>query len=244
MLRQAEGIRISDPLVIAFGHKAKRGKDTAAQHIIENRTAPFLNIKRYAFADDLKREVNAAAEEHGGMLGLFDQLTRVGAPLPGLRFLKLPLSVAYDPSPDMTDPLSPLGKQRKLLQWWGTEYRRNNFHRMYWVKSVNNAIFTDRPDIALITDMRFMSEVVWVNSMRGYTVRVDRVGFPDLDTNPEHDSEHELDSYTYNFEINVRDGDLEILKEDALTVFDMILKHVSVDPIDLEGARVVEQAAA
>ena len=43
-------------LVIGFGHKARQGKDTAVQAIIDAKSGEW-NVKRYAFADSLKEEV-------------------------------------------------------------------------------------------------------------------------------------------------------------------------------------------
>lgn len=44
------------PIIIGFGHRARRGKDTAAQAIIESRGDKY-SIRRVGFADALKREV-------------------------------------------------------------------------------------------------------------------------------------------------------------------------------------------
>lgn len=212
-------------LIIGLGYKARRGKDTAARAIIEARGKQF-DIRRYAFADALKREVNTAAETAGGMLALFTQLATHGAPLPNGATLQFPEWVGYDRNADMTDPLCPLGKQRKLLQWWGTDYRRNRCDRFYWVRRLKEQLELEQPQVALLTDLRFQNEFLWVKANGGFTVRVDRAGFTDLSSEG-HTSEHELDGVTFDFNIEVADGSVDELKSDSVTVFDMILNLIT-----------------
>ena len=74
-----------DSVIIGFGFRARSGKDTAVAEIIKQRgllpeTSTYnifknhqerYDIRRYAFADALKREVNAEAVKAGGMENLF-----------------------------------------------------------------------------------------------------------------------------------------------------------------------------
>lgn len=203
-----------ETLVIAFGHKARHGKNTATRAIVDARGDKY-DIREYAFANALKREVNEAAEKHGGMLALFTHLARHS---------RLPSWVQYEPSPDMSDPLCPLGKQRTLLQWWGTEYRRAE-DPYYWVKQLKKTLEAERPRVALISDMRFLNEAAWVIKDKwNRTVRVDRHGFQDIATSS-HQSEHELDKFKYHYELNVQDGNVEELRKDAVWIFD----HIAVE---------------
>ena len=61
-------------LIIAFGHKAENGKDTAVQAIIEARDKNLgrgeYTIKRYGFADALKAEVEGKEEEFAAKYGV------------------------------------------------------------------------------------------------------------------------------------------------------------------------------
>jgi hypothetical protein len=120
-----------DTIVISFGHKMRHGKDTAIAAIVANRADKY-DVRRYAFANPLKQEVNEGAEKAGGMEQFITQLRSTH---------NLPEWVTYDPNPDMSDPLCPLGKQRTLLQWWGTEYRRAS-DSYYWVKKLYRTIQT------------------------------------------------------------------------------------------------------
>jgi hypothetical protein len=222
---------MDDTLIIGFGHKTKRGKDTAVQHIIENRGGKF-DVRRYAFADALKREANAMAESVGGMYALYNLLllNRIEGAPPLIFADGRP--VKYDPNPPMDDPLSPLGKQRELLQWWGTEFRRKR-QPYYWIQKLAKTLDSEKPKIALISDMRFPNEAGWVEAKYGTTVKCDRIGYKDIGDVAVHESETALDSWVFNYEIQVMDGDIEELKRGALQVFDMITEQMS--PPDISG---------
>ena len=140
-------------VVIGFGHRARSGKDTVAQMIKQYRgitdpadfevgafdlRAPTYDIRIYSFAGELKREVNENAEKSGGMIRLFDNGLRMegaGYWQTNGNILPLPEWVQYDPNAPMDDPLCPYGKQRALLMWWGTEFRRS-INPDYWVQKL------------------------------------------------------------------------------------------------------------
>jgi hypothetical protein len=162
-------------VVIGFGYKARSGKDTAVGEIIKQRgltvdavmgkTTERYDVRRYAFADALKREVNNAALKAGGMRELFSKLP-----------FDAPSWVRYDLDAPMDDPMCPLSKQRSLLQFWGAEYRRAQ-DPDYWVRQLANTIELEKPQIALVSDLRFPNEMQFV-LQHGETVRVDRDGLP------------------------------------------------------------------
>lgn len=240
-------------LILGFGHRACRGKNAAAQAIADERGGRY-NIHQYSFATELKKEANAAAVSAGGMLELF----KAGGVTEGFgigkHFTCFPEWVVYDTEPDMTDPLCPLGKQRKLLQWWGTEYRRAQ-HPAYWVKKLFKTIDAEKPQVALVTDVRFFNELFALKEKRpdrvGYCIRIDREGFDDSATNSGHVSEQELDAALvgdprgYDFGITVRDGDLDELLKNAVYLFDLIcesLRPPSAEDFTLEAIEAAEQA--
>ncbi len=206
-----------ESLLIAFGYKARHGKDTAVQAILDAYGKTY-DVRRYALADALKREVNMAAEQAGGMYALMEQMHATG---------QLPITVQYELNADMTDPLCPLGKQRALLQWWGTAYRRKQ-DPFYWVRKLRDTLLEERPAIALISDMRFMNEVQFVKGCDGKLVRCDRLYCSDLliAGQSEHVSETELDSLpekSWDYIIQVPDGRVDELRRDACFVFEDIL---------------------
>jgi len=223
-------------LIVGLGHKARRGKDTATQAIIDAYGAQH-DIRRFAFGDALKHEVNAAALQAGGMFNLFQELTLHGAPLPNGKRLTLPDWVKYEANPVLDDPLCPLGKQRTLLQWWGSEYRRNACDKFYWVKALKAVLEVEQPTVALVPDVRFLNEYAWIKANGGFTIRCERTGFPDLETNSNHHSEHELDAVIFDYTITVNEGEVDVLKADAVTVFNMIVHSLTMqeetEPVDV-----------
>lgn len=209
-------------LIIGFGHKARNGKDEAIKAIIA--ANPDVHIKRYGFGDALKREVNAAAMAAGGMEKL---LAQGGVPDDrygqlSTCFVPFSSNVVFHPDAPTDDPLCPLGKQRTLLQWWGTEYRRAQDPN-YWVQKTMEMIAQDAPDVALICDVRFPNEAEGIRAAGGYIVRVRRLGY--VSDVPQHVSETALNGYgpmSWDAVIDVPDGQLELLKEDAVNTFEFI----------------------
>lgn len=210
-------------LVFGFGHRARHGKNAAAEAIKEARGDQF-DIRIYGFGDELKREVNKSASNSGGMRALFSEGLR--EPLGGYyqtngNILPLPEWVQFDENAPMDDPLCPLGKQRTLLQWWGTEYRRN-VEPNYWVDRLKERLAQDKPEIAFIIDMRFPNEFRFVQEY-GETIKVHRSGMPVLPG--AHASEEALarvpddqwGAVIYN------EGSLEDLKKQAVYVFDTLM---------------------
>jgi hypothetical protein len=62
---------------------------------------------------------------------------------------------------------------RWVLQYWGTEVCRNNFHNDIWVASVENKL-RQTTDNIVITDCRFANEVSAIKNAGGVTMRVNR----------------------------------------------------------------------
>lgn len=202
-------------IIIAFGYKARRGKDTAVNAIMEARSLGFLPVKRYAFADALRDEVNSAVEERMRR-GCSD-------PQAAMMLVCTWAGVPYDPAA-VTDTGYPYGKQRALTQWWGSEYRRAQDPN-YWVKRLKERIEREAPAVALISDVRFWNEFEFIQLNAGYCVRVDRPGFEIAD-GKHHISEVGLDSlYDHDWDhILVNGFDVENLKADAIQFFDEVTR--------------------
>ncbi len=145
--------------------------------------------------------------------------------------LALPAWVQPDPSPPMDDPDCPLGKERLLLQWWGTEFRRAT-DQNYWVNKVAQRIAEDKPEIALITDVRFMNEVNFVRKY-GEVIKVDRPSLPSLKGMAGvHASELALADFDGWDDVVMNDGTLEEFRERVLFSFDMLMStHPLQSPI-------------
>jgi hypothetical protein len=217
-------------LILGLGNKARHGKDSFAKAI----ETYFANInhaalkhridikpvvvQQIAFADALYREVNEWLGDH---IGWAENYNRLQWTVDGTRDgIQIPSWVIPTESPELS-ARSPLGKHAKLLQWWGTEYRRNqnpNYWTDQWKKAIN-----PYADIVLTTDMRFINEAEVVKAAGGFTVRVSRLNtdgtpFVDPSRDAAHVSETQLDGYDFDYQITVKTGDLVLLEEWAITL--------------------------
>lgn len=211
-------------IIFGYGFRARSGKDTACATVIKERGKQY-DIKHYSFAKTLKQEVTENAIKSGGMRNLFSD----GLRLEGAGFLQtngnilsLPEWVQFDEAAPMDDVDCPLSKQRSLLQFWGTNLRRSADEN-YWLKKVAEQIAEDRPEIALISDLRFLNEVNFILKY-GEIIRVDRPGLPPL--NEVHESERALATYTGWSDVIKNEGTLEEFKDKVLFSFDMLMSAV------------------
>ena len=221
-------------LLVGFGSKARHGKDGCAAAIIDyldaKRTLARVHgygtqvppVKRHSFAAALKTEVANAITAAGGverllLSGFYDEFTYMSH--------KFPEWVTADAEPDMSDPLLPMGKHSKMLQWWGTEFRREQCGANYWVREVHGQLIQG---INLITDVRFPNEAEFVKDMGGYTVNVTRLNkdgsiYADPSRPADHASEIALDGYNWDFRIIVKDGDQALKADYACTLIDYLM---------------------
>ena len=161
-------------IIFGYGFKARSGKDTAVAIILKER-GHLYDIRRFSFAGELKREVNECALKSGGMEKLFsDGLRGEGAGFlqENGNILALPEWVQYDPNPPMDDPECGLGKQRLFLQWYGVEYRRGP-NPAYWIDRVAQRIADEKPEIALLSDVRYANEIAFVQKY-GEAIKINR----------------------------------------------------------------------
>ena len=105
---------------------------------------------------------------------------------------------------------------RPILQWWGTEFRRYD-DLDYWIRKVGTKLIESsyKPDVAIITDCRFVNEAEAVRSWNGVMVRVLRT--TELQNHDPHSSETALDSYKHDFTL-INDGHLGELSANILTL--------------------------
>lgn len=190
--------------IIALGRKARQGKDTSADAIISE-NSKLYDIRKYGFGVQLKKEINEFNQ--------FEMCLKAG--------------IAYDANPPMDDPLCQTkhGKQSRLLQWYG-QYKREQ-DKLYWIKKLDAVLKIEKPRFAIITDLRYKNEFMWVKSHKGYTINVVRNGFIDLSRDPNHVSEIDLDGMVFDYDILVPEGDVNQLKKDALEVFNYIVADMT-----------------
>jgi hypothetical protein len=95
---------------------------------------------------------------------------------------------------------------RRILQWWGTEYRRAQ-DPDYWTKAWGRKV--EQFELAhmhvLVDDVRFMNELNVIREHGGLIVKIERPGFDGANN---HASETSLDEYQAWDRVIVNDGTL------------------------------------
>ena len=187
------------PLVIGIAGKKRSGKDTVAAKLIE--TAHMFGIKatRRAMADLLKEECAQMVSVESG------------------RDFKEVLSEMHGDGPSKE-------QYRLLLQFWGTELRRNMCGQDYWVRRMKLWIEQNcqepEQQIVVIPDIRFPNETQLVTQLSGHNFIVYR---PGTDTSDAHVSETALDEYNEWMGVFMNDQGLtELEKVVRVTLVDLI----------------------
>jgi hypothetical protein len=231
-------------LIIGFGSKARNGKDTAAEAIrdyYERRNAvvhngrllfiPGTQVAIFKFATALYQEVEDLIRDFG-LEQVFSGKFELPVPnaatktpveegvVPSFDIIRIPSWVTSgDPTPA---PMAKYGKHTKLLQWWGTDYRRTHFGMNYWV----DRLFASIPanlDIALISDTRFPNETDGIKQRGGYTVQVQRLHedgtqYFSSDRSVDHPSETALDGYNWDYYLKAKSGEIAWVQKQAIAL--------------------------
>ena len=192
-------------ILIGLGHKARQGKNYVADYM----KAEDNRVKTYAFADELK----LYCKEHHDQLVPQWQLWHTTKQYP----------VRKD---------DPIYGYTPILQWYGTEIARKQDPDT-WVKALDARIKKEIPEVAVITDVRFSNEAEYIKKAAGYLVKVVRLNsdgtqWIDPGRDAKHPSETALNDYQgWDFELEVQDGDLEILKKYSVGVLHAIKAYES-----------------
>ena len=96
---------------------------------------------------------------------------------------------------------------RRVLQWWGTEYRRAQ-DADYWTKAWERKIsqYDLETQHILIDDVRFINELNTITGLGGMIVKIERPGFA---AGGNHASETSLDGYSDWQQLIVNDASLD-----------------------------------
>lgn len=81
-------------------------------------------------------------------------------------------------------------KYRTILQWWGTDFRRNMYGQDYWLKQWMARAVSSRAHLIIVPDVRFKNEAELLRQFGAKIFRVVRYGLPD----DKHQSETEMAS--------------------------------------------------
>lgn len=109
---------------------------------------------------------------------------------------------------------------RSLMQWWGTEYRRNQ-DPDYWVKKALTKC-DNYKKLYVIDDVRFPNEAAGILAKDGVLVRVNRTNSPTI-SNCDHPSEVAMDEYDgWNY-IITNDKGIDDYHKDVMEVLGDII---------------------
>lgn len=199
-------------MIIGFAGKAASGKTTAAKHL---QALLGDKIQVLPMASMLRREVEnflrqVGAEDRVPLLygDQQDKLTRFDIDEQSARSSCPAWDNFISHNLDIQDqPGWTLVNIRRILQWWGTEYRRAQ-DPDYWTKAWETelqAVAAGQRHI-LVDDVRFHNEVEVVQRNGGVLIRVERPGFNGAN---DHSSENSLDDFNGWNMILRNDGSLE-----------------------------------
>lgn len=203
-------------MIIGFAGKAASGKTTAAQHLAPLLTGEVLIVPMaMVLRDEVEGFLRAidAAESVPLVYGCQDDKLRVFYLQQDKALQQCPQWVGYiaDHGDIQDRPGQTAVTVRRILQWWGTEYRRAQ-DPDYWTKAWERKI--QQYDLAqthiVIDDVRFMNELQIIKEQGGLIVKIDRPGFA---AGGDHASETSLDGYHDWQQVVLNDGSLEQFKQ-------------------------------
>lgn len=184
------------PLIIAFGHKARNGKDTAGEAVVRY----YRDKRQLALVHGYTtlREHSLKRLPEAGLFKFADALYDICRKQYGMQ-----------------------GKDAPLLQRIGSEYRA--LDKGYWVKELFESIQPGTTDIVVITDLRYQNEAEYIKSQGGFTVNVIRKNedgsrYIADDRPANHPSEVDLDGYNFDFEIMAHSGEVPWVEQQAINL--------------------------
>ena len=203
-------------MIIGFAGKAASGKTTAAKHLLEQSEA---DIAILPMAVVLREEVENFIRQVGGEvytpLVYGDQEDKV-------RVFYIDEECALEHCPVWADFIAvnhdiqdQSGQSavtvRRILQWWGTEYRRAQDHD-YWTKAWEKKLkeYDLTTTHILVDDVRFINELNVIQKHGGTFIKIERPGFNGANN---HSSENSLDGYD--------DWNLIIQNDETLEAFEL-----------------------
>lgn len=184
-------------MIIGFAGKAASGKTTAAKLLIDG----SKNIVILPMAQVLREEV----EDFIRVVGATDKVSLIyGDQDDKVQIFYIDEQCALESckewagfilkNSDIQDRLgSTAVSVRRILQWWGTEYRRAQDHD-YWIKAWEKKLqaYDLGSTHVLVDDVRFVNELDVIRKHGGVFVRIERPGFDGANN---HSSENSLDYF-------------------------------------------------
>jgi hypothetical protein len=218
---------VKDQILLGFGNKARQGKDTAASGVKRWCSQNDFPVLHVGFADALRIEVSNAIRDYG--YGDVYKLLDEGFNDNG-EHINIPSYIKATENPAMDEPLCPYGKHAKILQWWGTEFRRAQ-NPNYWVDKFKESVVGFK-GVVIAADTRFTNEAIAVLELGGSTANVRRLNedgtqYFDSSRPAGHQSEVELDSWNWDYRIIAKTGQVSLVEAQAVEIlkYEMRLKN-------------------
>ena len=180
-------------LIVGFGSKARHGKDTAGEAVVA-----YYERQRERAIKHYGQSVFNIGQKPAKLYKFADALYRECREQHG-----------------MTE------KDAPLLQRVGMVRRNEN--KDYWIDQVAADIDRDKPEIAVITDVRFPNEADFIYNRGGILVnvsRLDATGEPYVATDrpADHPSETALDEYAWSYFIKAYTGESALVEQLAVCI--------------------------
>ena len=145
-------------MIVGFVGFIGCGKDTAADYLVN-----FHGFRRDSFANTLK---DAVASIFGWDRTLLEGRTNEA------RVWREQVDTWWAEKLEI-----PYLTPRWVLQYWGTDVLRNNFHNNIWIASLENKLRKTKDNI-VISDVRFPNEIDAIKQAGGIIVRIKRGADP------------------------------------------------------------------
>jgi len=97
----------------------------------------------------------------------------------------------------------------------------------FWIEQVFELIDRDKPEVAIIPNVRYLNEAQWVKRRGGTLIRVQKLNangseFISTSRDPNHVSETELWNCNADYHLIAKDGESAWLSEQAITLFEYL----------------------
>jgi hypothetical protein len=243
-------------ILIGLGNRARSGKDTAAEYI----KSKYSNSHIIHFADALKLEARNLPRKDpliyrvGNTYYILDKYNSNGVAkyieyeseeMPFLHKIFLDRNIKEYAG--MNGNGFDEHKDGEILQFWGTDFRRNNFGQDYWVSktfseinSISSSYKNNKYGIVLLPDTRFINEYNEIKFYNKYSIYVSVIRYnldgsryydPNRDKN--HPSEKELDTVKYDELIEAKSGDLDRIYKRCDSILEKTIRNFKL----IEGYR-------
>jgi len=218
-------------MIVGFAGKAATGKTTAAHHLAPLLDKPCRIIPMaMVLRDEVDAFLRAVGADESVPLVYGDQADKVRVFYVDEKkaLIQCPSWAHFvaDHHEIQDRPGRTAVTVRRILQWWGTEYRRSQ-DADYWTKAWSRKV--EQLDLkkshVLVDDVRFMNELIAIKAHDGLIIKIERPGFDGANN---HASETSLDDYDDWSQVIVNDGTLDEFKQ-KVTALKAVVSQADTD---------------